>query len=95
MTPEREDRYRRAREVMADAGWLFDDFVNQQMRNILVSRADESAVRDEAYRRAAVAAELKLRLESEVKSYEADLAREERQETAIVPVHMRRATNGR
>ena len=31
---DREQKYRRAREVLAEAGWLFDDFVNNEMRRV-------------------------------------------------------------
>jgi hypothetical protein len=35
----REHRLRRAREVLSDAGWLFDDFVNAEMRRVLVTKS--------------------------------------------------------
>jgi len=63
MTDDREQQIRRAREVLSDAGWLFDDFVN-----------NGCGTREEAYRRARVATELKAGLESLIESYEADSA---------------------
>jgi hypothetical protein len=48
----REQQIRRAREVLSDAGWLFDDFVNNEMRKVLVSQPRERDAREEAYRRA-------------------------------------------
>ena len=41
MTDDREQQIRRAREVLSDAGWLFDDFVNAEMRKVLVSQPGE------------------------------------------------------
>ena len=76
----REQRLRRAREVLSDAGWLFDDFVNAEMRKVLVSKPDEREAREEAHRRARVATELKAGLESLIENYEADLRLQERRD---------------
>ena len=65
---------RRAREVLSDAGWLFDDFVNAEMRKVLLSMPDERDAREEAWRRARVATEMKAGLESLIEAYEADAA---------------------
>jgi hypothetical protein len=75
-----EQQLRRAREVLSDAGWLFDDFVNAEMRKVLFSRPDESAAREEAYRRARVATEMKAGLESLIEACEADRRLLERRE---------------
>jgi hypothetical protein len=72
----REQQFRRAREVLSGAGWLFDDFVNAEMRKVLVSKPDERDARQEAHRRARVATELKAGLESLIENYEADSALE-------------------
>src|SRR5690348_10160837 len=53
------DRIQRARELLADAGWLFDDFVNAEMRRVLTSDPDDMTTREIAYNRARVATELK------------------------------------
>ena len=74
MTIDREQQVRRAREVLSDTGWLFDDFVNAEMRKVLVSKPDEREAREEAYRRARVATEMKAGLESLIENYEADSA---------------------
>jgi hypothetical protein len=37
-----EQQIRRAREVLSGAGWLFDDFVNAEMRKVLVSEPDDT-----------------------------------------------------
>ena len=70
----REQQIRRAREVLSDAGWLFDDFVNAEMRKVLVSQPEEHDAREEAWRRARVATEMKAGLESLIEAYEADAA---------------------
>ena len=74
----REQQIRRAREVLADAGWLFDDFVNKEMHKVLVSQPGEQERREEAWRRARVATEMKAGLESLIESYEADARLKER-----------------
>jgi hypothetical protein len=76
----REQQLRRAREVLSGAGWLFDDFVNAEMRKVLVSKLDERDAREEAHRRARVAAEMKASLESLIENYEADLRLQERRD---------------
>jgi hypothetical protein len=48
MTGDREQQIRRAREVLTDAGWLFDDFVNAEMRKVLVSQPEDRDAREEA-----------------------------------------------
>ena len=80
MTDDREQQIRRAREVLADAGWLFDDFVNAEMRKVLLSQPGESEVREEAWRRARVATEMKAGLESLIETYDADSRLKERRE---------------
>jgi SH3-like domain-containing protein len=76
----REQQIRRAREVLSDAGWLFDDFVNAEMRKVLLSQPDEREAREEAWRRARVATEMKAGLESLIESCEADARLKERRE---------------
>ena len=73
-----EQQLRRAREVLAEAGWLFDDFVNAEMRKVLVSQPEERERREEAWRRARVATEMKAGLESLIETYEADLTLQKR-----------------
>jgi hypothetical protein len=68
----REQQIRRAREVLSEAGWLFDDFVNSEMRKVLMSRPDERELREEAWRRARVATEMKAGLEALIEAHEAD-----------------------
>ena len=80
MTDDNEQRYRRAREVLSDAGWLFDDFVNNEMRRVLTSDPDDMTTREIAYNRARVATEVKAALSSLVDEYEADIQLKERRE---------------
>ena len=80
MTDDREQQIRRAREVLSDAGWLFDDFVNAEMRKVLLSQPGESEAREEAWRRARVATEMKAGLESLIETYDADSRLKERRE---------------
>jgi hypothetical protein len=75
---DREQQIRRAREVLLDAGWLFDDFINAEMRKVLVSQPEERDQREEAWRRARVATEMKAGLESLIETYEADMRLKER-----------------
>jgi hypothetical protein len=39
-----QQQIRRAREVLSDAGWLFDDFVNNEMRKVLGSPPVEAVL---------------------------------------------------
>jgi hypothetical protein len=81
----REQQIRRAREVLSDAGWLFDDFVNNEMRKVLVSQPEEHDQREEAWRRARVATEMKAGMESLIETYEADMRLKERREKFVAP----------
>ena len=80
---DREQQIRRAREVLSDAGWLFDDFVNNEMRKVLVSQPGERDQREEAYRRARVATEMKAGLESLIEGYEAGARLRKRREHTL------------
>lgn len=60
----REEQIRRAREVLDGAGWLFDDFVNNEMRKVLVSAPEDRDGREAAYLRARVATEMKTGLQA-------------------------------
>ncbi len=71
MSGRSESELRRARELLAGAGWLFDEFVNGEMRRVLFSRPEEAALREEAWRRARVATELKAGLEALVEAHDA------------------------
>jgi hypothetical protein len=86
---DREEKYRRAREVLAEAGWVFDDFVNTEMRRVLTSDPDDMTTREIAYNRARVATELKTGLASLVDEHEADTQLHERRE------HLRESLYGR
>ena len=87
---DREQKYRRAREVLAEAGWLFDDFVNNEMRRVLTSDPDDMTTREIAYTRARVATELKAALAGYVEEYETDARRRERRDLLKESIHGRR-----
>lgn len=74
----RDHKVQRARELLADAGWLFDDFVNGEMRRVLVSDPDDMTTREIAYNRARIATELKTSLAAMIEQHEADVRRKER-----------------
>src|SRR4029453_1992087 len=88
---DREQKYRRAREVLADAGWLFDDFVNNEMRRVLTSAPDDMARREVAYTRARGATGLRAGLASLVDEYEADAQLHERREQLKESLYGRRS----
>jgi hypothetical protein len=87
---ERAQHYRRAREVLAEAGWLFDDFVNKEMRRVLTSEPDDMTTRELAYNRARVATEVKAALSGLVEEYEADLQLKERRDQLKESLYGRR-----
>ena len=59
-----EAKLRRAREVITGAGWLFDQYVNQNMAIVLASSPGERDKREDAYLRAHIAAAMKIEMES-------------------------------
>jgi hypothetical protein len=75
---DREQTVRRAREVLTGADWVFVAFVEAEMRAIRDSGPEEREAREEAYRRARVASELKARLESLIDTYDFDTRLRER-----------------
>src|SRR6185312_15220672 len=91
VTPrDREQKYRRARELLADAGWLFDDFVNAEMRRVLTSDPDDMTTREIAYNRARVATELKAGLAALVEEHEANARLKERRDLLKESLYGRR-----
>ena len=61
---------RRAREVLSGADWVFDAFIEAEMRAIRDSGLEEREAREEAYRRVRVASELKGRLAALVEAHD-------------------------
>jgi hypothetical protein len=90
MSDEKEQKYRRAREVLSEAGWLFDDFVNAEMRRVLTSDPDDMTTREVAYTRARVATEVKAGLAALIDEYEADLQLKERRDQLKETLYGRR-----
>jgi len=70
MSDDPEQRYLRAREVLRDAGFVFDEFVAAETRRWLTSDPEDAAGREAAYMRARVATELKLMLLAQKSEYE-------------------------
>jgi PAS domain-containing protein len=89
VTEEELQRWRRAREVLHDAGWVFDEYVNNTMAQILKTGADDVEGRERLVRAARVAAQIKLSLMNEVEQYEAQVKIDERRE------QMKEGRNGR
>jgi len=52
-------RYRRAKEVLQEAGWVWDEYISEQNRVLLGTLPADVEGREECYRRMSVAAELK------------------------------------
>lgn len=75
-----DQRTQRARDLLAGAGWLFDDFVNAEMRKVLTSDPDDMTTREIAYNRARVATELKAGLAALVEEHEANARLKERRD---------------
>lgn len=73
VSDEKRMQYLRAKEVLDNAGWLFDDYVNQRMGRVLLTEPADAAGRELLVTEARVASHLKLRLMQEVETYEADL----------------------
>ena len=84
------DRIQRARELLADAGWLFDDFVNAEMRRVLTSDPDDMTTREIAYNRARVATEIKAGLAALVEEHEASARLKERRDLLKESLYGRR-----
>jgi len=82
LTDDREQQVRRARKVLSDASWLFDDFVNDEMRKVLVSQPEERDQREESYRRARGDRD-EGRPESLIETYEADARLRKRREHTL------------
>jgi SH3-like domain-containing protein len=80
MTEEELQRWRRAKEVLDGAGWVFDEFVNAKMAAILTTGADDVDGRERLVRAARVATQLKLSLMGEVEQYEASKQLADRRE---------------
>ena len=85
----RDHKVQRARELLADAGWLFDDFVNAEMRRVLTSDPDDMTTREIAYNRARIATELKAGLAALVEEHEAGTRRKERRDSLMGAIHGR------
>ncbi len=84
-----DQKVQRARELLAGAGWLFDDFVNAEMRRVLTSDPDDMTTREIAYNRARIVTELKTGLVALVERHEAGAVRKERRDSLMGTIHGR------
>ena len=85
----RDHKVKRARDLLDDAGWLFDDFINAEMRRVLTSDPDDMTTREIAYNRARIATELKAGLAALVEEHEAGTRRKERRDSLMGAIHGR------
>jgi hypothetical protein len=85
--------YRRAKEVLAGAGWVFDDYVNKQMALVLKTNPDDVEGRERLVRSARVAAQLKTGLMLEVQEYEDTQTLQERREQRMEKTNGGHAVN--
>jgi len=69
-TDEKRQRYLRAKELLDGLDWLFDAFIKIEMNTILTSNLHDPKTREESYRRAKVATELRGVLLTRVAEYE-------------------------
>jgi SH3-like domain-containing protein len=80
VTEEELQRWRRAREVLDSAGWVFDEYVNGTMAQILKTGAEDVEGRERLVRAARVATQIKLSLMNDVEQYEASKHMADRKE---------------
>lgn len=91
LTPEQKlQRYRRAKEVLDGAGWVFDEFVNARMAEMLRTNPGDAAGRERLHRAASVATQLKIDLLREVETYNDEVMLQERREKMKEGQHGRR-----
>lgn len=85
--------YRRAKEVLAGAGWVFDDYVNKQMAQVLRTAPEDVEGRERLVRSAQVAATLKVSLMREIEEYEDTQTLQERREQRMEKANGGHAVN--
>lgn len=73
MSEDRDTTYRKAKETLENIGWVFDAFIAAEVRSILESNPNDEHAREEAYRRARVAGEMKTALLKPVTEYEDEM----------------------
>ncbi len=74
MSDDRDTAYRKAKETLTNIGWVFDAYIAAEVKAILDSNPNDTNAREEAYRRARVAGEMKTKLLAPVEEYETELA---------------------
>lgn len=73
MSDDPDTAYRKAKETLGNIGWVFDAFIAAEVRSILASNPNDAHAREEAYRRARVASEMKAGLLKPITEYEDDM----------------------
>lgn len=63
-------RYLRVKELWAGVGWVFEDFIRVEMAKLFDTAVDDEKARENHYRRAKVAMELKGAMTSQLEEYE-------------------------
>lgn len=84
---ERRQRALRAQEVLAGAGWLFDEVISTATRDFLDTQPDEAAKREEFYQQAYAAALLKQHLNNILREKAAEEKKNERRSRAEPPAN--------
>lgn len=78
MSDDRESQYRRAKEVLSGAGWVFDQYRAAQMVVLLSDQPLEE--REQAHHRARASMEMQGALQSIVEGYEYELKQAEKKQ---------------
>lgn len=80
MSEDREANYRRAKEALDGAGWLFDAFVEAEQRAWMRTAPADREKREQHYHRAHLASEMKAFLEALIGGHEFDEEQARRKE---------------
>jgi hypothetical protein len=84
---EQRARALRAQEVLAGAGWLFDEVISSAARDLLDTQPNEAHKREEAYQLAYAAALLKQHLNNILREKAAEEKKNERRSRNEPPAH--------
>lgn len=66
----RRMKYLRVKELWGNVGWVFDDFIRAEMAKLFATDIEDQKGREDHYRRAKVAMELKGAMTSQLQEYE-------------------------
>lgn len=77
-------RYLRVKELWSGVGWVFEDFIRVEMAKLFATDTDDEKARENHYRRAKVAMELKGAMTSQLEEYENEqLVREHKEKMNV------------